>query len=351
MSLLSFIHITFLLITGSGFTQIQAHNLPDSIDILILQEADHLWDTYGGSIWETFDPEEIPVLIFQSPEKQWLINHPNPPLAFRSAKFLGNSISYNLSMKSPLWHYFSATIWPINQHWTTILPALSAWQSFCNQNNMPISLFPPNQLVMITLHEKFHTFQAAWLGQDFKRIMHIASFDSPPTDKQNISLDIPEDTEIAKICIREQDYLFQAYKDQNDDTAKASLFEFLSLRNQRKKLMSEEEIEVENYMELVEGTAKYIEFRLSESYENTYMASDAIIVHPQFKNYENVILNPEQSIQKAEIGETGSDRFYTTGTILCLLLDRFTEEDWKINLFKNYNESKIDLCDLLSNCL
>ena len=86
------IQIAILLVTGSGFTQEYANNLPDSIDIFILQEANHLWDTYGGNIWESYNSDELPVLLFQSPEQQWLVNHPNPPAGFSATNFLGNSI-------------------------------------------------------------------------------------------------------------------------------------------------------------------------------------------------------------------------------------------------------------------
>jgi hypothetical protein len=345
------IQLSILFTTFSVSAQDCTQSLPDSIDIIILQEADHLWDIYGDKIWKSYNPDKLPILLFQSSTRQWLVNHPNPPAGFKTTTFFDIDISTANNETNPLWHYFSATIWPFNNQWTTILPSLSAWEAFCNQKNIPTSLFPPDQLVFISLHERFHAFQIKWLKKEYKRIMEIESFYSPPLNKSNTHIDIPKDSKLASLCIQEQNNLYQAYIEQNDKKSKNAIFRFLELRIQRMELMAETDVSIENYMELVEGTAKYIEFRLAELFEANYQAINKIVIYPEFQNYQDILKNPRTHIEKTKNGEISSERFYATGTIICLLLDRFAENEWKINLFENYRDYNTNLINILSSCI
>ena len=156
--------LQLMLLQGSFLraSQISSHSMPDSIDIFILDEANHIWDTFGNTVWQCFDPDNIPILLFQSLDQHWLINHPNPPDGFDNANFLDHSVSVKTPGSEPLWNYSSATIWPFFGNWTAILPSHSAWKSFCEQRNMPGSIFTPDKLVFISLHERFHAFQMRW---------------------------------------------------------------------------------------------------------------------------------------------------------------------------------------------
>jgi hypothetical protein len=164
-------------------------------------------------------------------------------------------------------------------------------------------------------------------------------------------LDISDQSEQASLCIKEQYALFQAYVEKDTVISQKAISEFLKYRNQRLMLMNEKEIETENYMELIEGTAQYIEFRLAGFWQNDYQSLSAINNHPEFQNYKNAGVSPGLSIQNAKTGILNSSRVYTTGTIICLLLDRYTKHDWQTNIFKNYHDSKVNLCNLLSNSI
>ena len=150
-------------------------NFVVSIDLIIIKEADNLWDKFGSNIWESYNPKEMSILLFESSQHQWLVNHPNPPFEYINTDILNNSISIGSENTKPLWHYFSATIWSYNNQWTTILPTLSAWKSFCKQRNIPTSVFPPDQLAIISLHERFHAYQIKWLEENYKSINYYIS--------------------------------------------------------------------------------------------------------------------------------------------------------------------------------
>ncbi|MBN1893952.1 hypothetical protein JW906_05635 [bacterium] len=340
--------LLLLMINTQGICQSHYPPCPDSIDLIILQEANHLWDIFGNEIWQYYHPEDMPVLLFNTPEQHWLLNHPDPPENFHKLVCCNTQIDAKTSGCDPLWYYFSATIWPINHCWTTIIPSLSACNDFCAEHHLPDSFFPPDLLVFITLHERFHNFQIKWLENDYLRIFNIEDSESPRKEKHDTLSDIPDDSPKASLCLEEQAALYKAYIEQDTLKAKGHIREFLNLRHQNGRFISEVEKETENFMEFVEGTAKYIEFQLSESIQDGYRSIDRIRNHKQFNNYTEVVQSPRLFIEKAQTGDLTSSRFYSTGIILCKLLDRFSEKDWKKDLFKNYHEKKIDLCKLLS---
>ncbi len=345
--------LLLMLLQGSflGASQNSSRSLPDSIDIFIIDEANHIWDTFGYTVWQYFVPDNIPILLFQSPDQHWMINHLNLPDDFINSNFLDHSLSVKTPDSEPWWNYFSATIWIFYGNWTAILPSYSAWKSFSEQRNLPGSIFTPDQLVFISLHERFHAFQMRWLQDDFKTLFKIPTFNSPPESREEILSDIDENSEQASLCSQEQNSLYQAYIEKDVVKSKRAISEFLRYRNQRMLLMNEKEIETENYMELIEGTAQYIEFRLAESFRNGFQALHAIDNHPEFQNYKNAMVSPSLSIQNAETGVLISSRVYTTGTIICLLLDRYSKNEWQMNIFKNFHDSKTNLCNLLEKCI
>jgi len=343
--------LVLLLSNFSKATQNSSCNLPDSIDIFILEEANHIWDAFGKDIWQGFDIDDISILLFQSSDQQWLLNHPNSPDDFRNTNYLNYSISIQCSDCEPLWNYTSATIWPLYGSWTTILPTHSAWKLFCEQRHIPGSIFTPDKLVLISLHERFHAFQMRWLEEDFKNLLKISTFNSPPESREEILLDISDQSEQAVLCIKEQQALFQAYVEKDALISQKDISEFLKFRNQRLMLMNEKEIETENFMELIEGTAQYIEFQLAEYLQNGYQSLDTINNHPEFQNYKNAADSPNLSINNAKNGILESSRVYTTGTLMCLLMDRYSKDKWQIELFKNYHDNKVNLSNLLANSI
>jgi len=96
-------------------------------------------------------------------------------------------------------------------------------------------------------------------------------------------------------------------------------------------LLNKAEAELENFMELIEGTAKYIEYGLSESLQKDYLSIDEIRHYPEFQNYRGLTGSSVSAIQNAKTGDLSSGRFYISGTLICLLLDRYSKYNWKEN--------------------
>ena len=144
-------------------------------------------------------------------------------------------------------------------------PLIQRGNLFVN-NVICLVLFLHRIIVFISLHERFHAFQMRWLQDDFKTLFKIPTFNSPPESREEILFDIDENSVQASLCIQKQYALYQAYIENDVVKSKRVIAEFLRYRNQRMLLMNEKEIETENYMELIEGPAQYIEFRLAETF-------------------------------------------------------------------------------------
>jgi hypothetical protein len=343
-----FLLLIILINNTSGAPQDNYRSYPDSIDILILEEANHLWNVYKNEVWQNYNLDDIPILLFYSSDQHCLLEHPNPPDNFKKLTIYDQIIYLKNPEDEPLWYYFSATIWPFNKHWTAILPSHLAWRNFCKEHNLPVSFFPPDQLVFISLHERFHIFQMKWLEDDYKNIFGVSDFNSPPEEKHDVLTNIPDNTPLASFCIREQATLYKAYREKDPQKAKQYITEFLNLRDEKYKFMSEQEKKIEDYMELVEGTAKYIELMLSELLQKNYQSIKAIRKCPQFNDYKDVIISQNLFIEKAKTGDLTVNRVNITGTIMCRLLDRFRRNKWKKHIFENYHEKKVTLCNLLT---
>ena len=187
-----------------------------------------------------------------------------------------------------------------------------------------------------------------WVEDEFKTVLQISDVSSPPDEKQEVLKNIHADDPLASLCIEEQKALYRAFGENDTLKSKRHIADFINLRDQKTVLMREEDTEIENLMELVEGTAKYIEFKLSGLLNFDYQSIEAIRIHPRFNFYHDIIVNRYMFIEMANQGELASERYYTTGLIMCLLLDRFSGADWKRDLFRNYHKKKTGLYKLLN---
>lgn len=340
-----------LIICTFTYGQTESSFYPDSLDVYIFNETDHLWNTFGKDIWPGYKPAELPVLLYRSPGLHWLMDHPSPPGSFTALDFLNTTFYiYNLP-ESPLWSHFSATIWPINGVWTTILPSSQAWLEFCRGHNIPEKYYPPDQLVMIALHERFHAYQIQWLEPDFKNIFELDDFSKSSEIKIDSLLLLTKNSPVAVLCLEEQKALYNAYQEKDPEKSKQYIKQFTGLREKRAALMSNKQRQAENYMELVEGIAKYLEIRLAMALQEPYTPIKAMNSHNSFRAYQNAKQAPLTFIDNVRDGDLTDNRVYSTGSVICLLLDRFSGTDWKHNIFSNYQSQKINLVDLLKQTI
>ena len=320
-------------------------------DLTILDESHQLWKTYGEKIWPDFDPEKLPVLLYYSAQKQLLINYPITTELFQTADSYPAIPHPDYSIRrcqKSFWPYHSATVWPINNVWTTILPARESWSNYCQEKNIPFELFNPETLVLITIHERFHTFQMNWLADSFRDIFDLSDNSSPKTQQTRLS-DIQEGSELAERCMREQNVLFKAVTANLKDSCLFYIQQFVEVRHDYKKMQEKDEAILESFLELMEGSAKYLEYKLKSSISLDYRAMNAVQALSGFKQYQKEINNYSFDLTRLKQGVLTSERVYVTGLAICLLLDRIAGEDWKKDVFLEYSDNKQNIFDLLGS--
>lgn len=146
----------------------------------------------------------------------------------------------------------------------------------------------------------------------------------------------------------EANLLIEAFNSENDENAVQLVEQFLKKRNERRKNinMSDEIIKYEQKREWLEGLAKYAELTIGvEAYKNqSYRPVNGLEKIHRFENYKASpdYLKRQILEVKRAVNRPGENRFYYTGMIQALILDRIYP-GWKKEAF----EDNIYLDDLL----
>lgn len=195
------------------------------------------------------------------------------------------------------------------------------------------------------MHEYFHGYQykhKAYIDYYEKEIVQIqpdslvAIYKSNPWFKKSID--------------EENELLLQAISEADSLKMKNLIKEFLSLRNQRRKMVSEQlKIDISKYekcYETMEGTARYIEYSLYKLYSTSRPDYKLLRSDTSFKSFEKF---RNYNMQKDDwLYKTGKTTyFYAIGFNMARLLDKLKIE-YKSKLFK---QGQITLEDILNDAV
>ncbi|MBN2135076.1 MAG: hypothetical protein JW737_05055 [Acidobacteria bacterium] len=182
------------------------------------------------NLWDGFDPQSIPLVVFDG-TNTYLVNHPNPPKDF-------------MEHENETWMVY-----------TGLYPAVRANTSI-KLNDISIAVVMLRDLSMekdyilknagLILHEKFHVYQAekypGWGTNEAVLFMY------PYREEENILLRKMELYALVK-----------AFKAKGKKESLDWLRQAIDLRSQRYESISPEFSNYERRVELVEGSATYIE--------------------------------------------------------------------------------------------
>ena len=166
--------------------------------------------------------------------------------------------------------------------------------------------------VTMVMHEYFHGFQ---FKQDGFLDAYEKSFATCPQD--TLSTLQAQHEWYRESILQENELLLKAIGEANPDKAKAHIREFFELRdNRRYRMRKEQKTDIaaaEQFMEIMEGSARYIEYQLYEYFGN-FCLSDAKWLYTAGKNY-----------------------YYATGFNLLRLLDKLGIE-YRSYIFKDVSD-------------
>ncbi len=231
-------------------------------------------DIITKNLWPNYDPMEIPVAIYDG-EKTYLIRHSSPPedfepLAGHEGVFVCegrySSIVANTSTD-------------INGILTSVcMTSIGSGKSV-------------EQFVSTIVHESFHVFQKEYYGN--WNVNEASTFTYPSTN-----------AEIWELRKEIMIVLKHAINSPRDVDAIGWAIYVLELRDRRFNLMNEETRNYDRGMELLEGTARYVQFKSLNKLE-------------------------ENCFEEMEFLPTDARRpSYSVGCAFAVLLDRFMP-DWK----------------------
>lgn len=185
--------------------------------------------------------------------------------------------------------------------------------------------YTTNAHVTTLWHEAFHTWQFANWESDIYVQMEAAGLEETDNIQEIVVNNIDSKEQLVVSFSGEMELLKAAYETEDIEEKKKLIAEALELSKERKKMLSEKEAYVEQYYEMFEGTARYVE---AQAY---------------------LLLEGEEAWKETYLGEfsysNGSGKYYEMGMYKCLVLDQLMPE-WKTDF--NVTDS---LDDYLTNAI
>lgn len=168
--------------------------------------------------------------------------------------------------------------------------------------------YTTNAHVATLWHEAFHAWQVTNWGEEIDAACIKAGLAADEQIEQIVLNEIDSNKQLVVSFSEEMELLIKAYETDDVEEKKQFVTEALAVADEREKQLGKKVAFVENYYEMVEGSARYVEaeaYRMLEGDEvwrETYLGTFT---------YTN-----------------GSGKYYDMGMYKCLLLDQLMP-DWK----------------------
>lgn len=301
-------------------------------DLWRLQEIYNLWRQAGNGLWPGLTGLETTPLQLSFPHKyNILLGHPNPPadcLPF-SDRLPAASFCY----RKDTTFTFGGLAGPVNGIPTVSFNTLSAQDEYVNQ------LYPGNnykadylQTMATVSHELLHAFQyreKKLLPQE-SGYGGLSKVDYPYTDPELNMLTGLEGRILATAL------------DAGDSGSLGELArDFMAVRAERHSRLPPAMPVLGRYMELVEGTAQYITYKVQYGAHQPVTPLPETLLDPRFAGY--TAKDTSVVVLKARLGALHTYNYnkfatytYQTGAALAMLLDKLSPS-WKQDLFRTYS--------------
>jgi len=308
-----------------------------AMDKIRLEEALHLKDELGETVWPDWGMMQTPILLWDS-QNNYLIGYREPPPGWNEVAgddFLGKPYYKNPGIDPEnfameiggKWVAAMATKGEADYHLRGVF-----------QDVIPdiLEAFVPFRLLILdsefqisgVLHETFHVYQAKNAPENFSRAL-----DGYRLGEAYWRID----SNMHKAWGEEMDSLIKAVEADSRTETAAQTREFINQRVNRRvsNNLSDDLISFETQIEWLEGLPKYIELSIWEiaSGTNLYTPIPGLENDRDFKSYETFKRRWSQEINQAgRQAEIGSDvRFYYSGMLQARILDKLMPV-WKTRI-------------------
>ena len=157
---------------------------------------------------------------------------------------------------------------------------------------------------------------------------------------------LPDPSELALIQI-EQEYLSDALTCTTSQDFLTILKKFISVRNERYDNLDKNKISFENRQEAIEGTAQYVERKLSDRlyHDNEFLKLTDSSYYKSFTHTIDEVADSLRSKISIKRYKNGINH-YNTGFALCVILEKLSIDDWQIKV-----ENRETLTELLKESI
>lgn len=253
----------------------------------------------------------------------------NYPVAIRKGDTEYVFYKYQVKKRKSILPVYACSIYPVNNEINVLIPSFQELSTIgeimegaSDGSNILISelgfskeSISEKQYIAIMYHEAFHAYQFS----NFKdNLLKISNFKNAGDVTQRID---KSDT-LKNLYIKEADILYKAVNEQDKNKLYSYVKQYINARAARvktlKNQLSSDEfntlMSAEAYYELFEGTARYVELRTVETFNDKEVYQKYI---DGLKDYNG-----------------NREKYYKSGMAMCLILDKI-DSRWKDNIFSS----------------
>lgn len=221
---------------------------------------------------------------------------------------------YNITKRKPVLNAIAATAYPVDGHYEVLAPTVEKMSSLLGVMSAGEAEYGEKEQAATIWHEAFHCYQ---LTNYYDNIVSICSAD---VDESVIAEYADTNDKAVSLFKQQAALLEKAVRCGDVDKIREYIVKYKQLDLERKALLTEDIISLEDHYTRVEGSACYIEacvYRalLPDKFEESYIDG--------LSEYSG-----------------GSSKYYRTGMAECMILDTL-DPDWKDGF--DFSGSAIDI--------
>jgi len=237
-------------------------------------------------------------------------------------RFFNGSVDYVVSgdaieKEDAVFTTFVGTTYEVDGEYQVILPTVENFSAMFDllesagslaegSMNFSEAEYGDTEHIATLWHEALHAYQMTYY--EFQMLSLIGENLSQGNIEDIIVGSVDNNQDVVELYKKQIELLNKAYNAKDLTVKETFIAEYLELEQERRAMLDEGTCSVEDYYEAAEGTARYMESKVysfqegNEAFEETYMGRTEY--------------------------EKGSAKYYSSGMIICYLLDDL-DPDWK----------------------
>lgn len=244
--------------------------------------------------------------------------------------------TYLVNKRETVLDTFVGTAYPVDDHYEVVIPTIEKFEKLFDVLNLASDVeqasegggisfdkdsYGEREHVATIWHEAFHAYQCTYAMEQEIELLKGHSFAEGDLDEGMIVEEIDSNKKVKEIYEKQLELLKRAVNLTDVDKLKETILQYKKLEEERKALLSEDVLILEEYYTRMEGTAYYVEGYI---YKKLY-SEEAF---------------QSRYVEGIDVYTQGSNKYYKIGMAQCMILD-YLDDGWKTDY--DFSESIMDL--------